>query len=343
MKKILLITSLVILTMNLKSQIVVNSIDLMVGDVVLQAVDTNFQTPLLAPGTDLSWDFSGIHGQRIDTLAPIDPATTTHGAGFPDANLAFGTTSSAVYFSNTTSGYVALGLGGILPQLNVDIEIAYSDPDTMALFPMNYGDSRTADAYGVLYDNIDIPTLGATDVKVSESVFRTQTVDAWGTVTTPHDSYDVLRVQEYEIKIDSAFIMVFGFEIYQEDYSQFDTTYRYTFYTNDPTIKFPLLEVKYNNIADTILEAKWITFIADQTSDLTLEDSKITIFPNPSSDRINISTQEEISSVKLFNAQGKALLKSQSKSIDISSLPAAMYFIEVQTTGGVFKEKLLKK
>ena len=336
MKKFLPLLLIILLSYNIKAQITINSIDLTVGDFVLQAVDTNFQTALLSPGSDLSWDFSGVHGQKTDTIVPIDPTTTNHASSFTNANMAFGTPELAIYLQNNSNEFVSLGMGGFMEQLGEEVEMVLADPDTSLIFPLNYSDSRTADSWGETF-----ATVSGQDLRVSSSVMRDQVCDAWGTVTTPHGTYEALRVQELEISIDSVFAVTIIGEMYQEDYSSFDTTYRYNFYTNDATIKYPLLEVKYDHNVDTIFETKWITFLPDNKKELYTESVEVSIYPNPREDFVNIVTSENMLSVNIYNTQGKIVLTSTEKRIDISNLPSSIYFIEVNTAQGIHKEKLL--
>ncbi len=338
MKTLLSIILIALASLISNAQITFNGINLNIGDVVLQAVDTNFQTALLSPGTDLTWDFSGVHGQRTDTIAPIDPTTTNHGSSFTNSNLAFGTPELAGYSSLTSNEFVSLGFGGYIASIDQDVEMIYDIPDTSIVFPLNYSDNRTSYSWGQAFANVQ-----GQDMRMSQSTQRTQNCDAWGTVTTPHDTYDVLRVQELEINIDSVFAIIFGQEAYQSDYSTFDTTYRYSFYTNDPTIKYPLLEVKYDYNADTILETKWITFLPNNTQNISKQSTDISIYPNPSSDFINIDTQEGIVDVKIYNTNGQVVKTSQHKNIDISDLPTSMYFVEIKTEKGTYRKKILVK
>ena len=79
MKRILPFILIALLSYNAKSQITINSIDLNIGDFVLQASDTTFQTNLFSSGgNDLNWDFFGVNSHTVDTIAPIDPATPNH-------------------------------------------------------------------------------------------------------------------------------------------------------------------------------------------------------------------------------------------------------------------------
>jgi hypothetical protein len=71
---------------------------------------------------------------------------------------------------------------------------------------------------------------------------------------------------------------------------------------------------------------------------------ELTIFPNPSKEKIIIETTEKISSVRIFNSIGaeqRAIVSSVNpSSINISELPSGIYFIEVVSLNGV---KTLKK
>lgn len=336
MKKILLLGILVISILTIHAQITVNAIDLNIGDKVYQSVDSNFQTPLFGPGADLFWDFSGIHGYRIDTIAPIDPTTTTHSSSFPSSNLAFGTTDLATYYNLGSNAFVNLGFGGYVAQLGQEVEIINQSLDNVISFPINYGDNNFSNSWG----ESNQLTVSTYTGLISHSVKRTQVCDAWGQVATPLDTYDVLRVQEETITIDSVFAIMFSFKIYVDSLSQFDTTYSYNFYTNDPTIKYPLLEVTYDHLADTILETKWVTFMPDYLNQISKTD--LSIYPNPSSDFIHIEVEESLIDVKIYNGSGQVCKTSQHKTVSISDLPPSIYFIDVETKTGHYKTKFIK-
>ncbi|MBN2668629.1 MAG: T9SS type A sorting domain-containing protein [Bacteroidales bacterium] len=336
--KQILFSLLFIATVGINAQITVNTIDLNVGDVVLQAIDTTYQTDLYAPGTNLTWDFSGVHGHTVDTIAPIDPATTNHASSFPQANMALGTVELAGYANLGNDWYVSLGYGGYIDALGQDLEMILADPDSILSFPINYGQSRNCNSWGTAYAAIQ-----GQDLRASSSVKRTQVIDAWGTATTPEGTFNVLRMHEQVITIDSVFAIIYGFEMYQPDYSNFDTSYFYNFYTNDATIKYPLLEVQYDPADVSIIQTKWVTFPEEQNISTINESSKLNFYPNPAQDFIYLNQKVSKTETTIFSVDGRILIKSTDATIDISSLKPATYVIRIENENGATTQKLIKQ
>lgn len=74
----------------------------------------------------------------------------------------------------------------------------------------------------------------------------------------------------------------------------------------------------------------------------------ITIYPNPSADKVNVvSNIYTIEEVRLFNLNGQVILTSKSNdlnhSVDISDYSQGVYILEVRTTDGLEKFKIIKK
>jgi hypothetical protein len=70
--------------------------------------------------------------------------------------------------------------------------------------------------------------------------------------------------------------------------------------------------------------------------------SKIVIYPNPANDKLNISSDEEIKLIRLYQSDGKNIsVNKEINEIDISGLEIGLYFIEVQTSTKRFFEKIV--
>ena len=67
------------------------------------------------------------------------------------------------------------------------------------------------------------------------------------------------------------------------------------------------------------------------------------IYPNPTSDYLNIHTEEQILDVTIFNVQGRQILKSTEERLDVSNLTSGIYLIEVKTNSGKAVNKFIKK
>ncbi len=80
--------------------------------------------------------------------------------------------------------------------------------------------------------------------------------------------------------------------------------------------------------------------------DISLQDNSITLYPNPANSNVNISSENVINSIEIFNSLGQSVYKSNVKSrekvIDINSLSKGVYVIGVNTEKGYIKKKLIK-
>ena len=67
------------------------------------------------------------------------------------------------------------------------------------------------------------------------------------------------------------------------------------------------------------------------------------IYPNPSSSTINIDYNEHFSTIRIIDIQGKVVLQSKQKTIDINSLENGIYVIQIETENGVVNSKFVKQ
>ena len=89
------------------------------------------------------------------------------------------------------------------------------------------------------------------------------------------------------------------------------------------------------------------TIIVTQGAILATGESKlsiITLYPNPTSDYLNIKTDHNISKVDLFDMTGKLVLSSklQEHKVDVSTLIKGNYIIKIYTQSGVVTSKFIK-
>ena len=68
----------------------------------------------------------------------------------------------------------------------------------------------------------------------------------------------------------------------------------------------------------------------------------ISIYPNPSSDFINIKTDSKIDVVRVYNSLGVLMIQSQLQLIDISAFPAGNYFVKIMQGENKVVKRFLK-
>jgi len=81
------------------------------------------------------------------------------------------------------------------------------------------------------------------------------------------------------------------------------------------------------------------------TNEISVNDTKIQIFPNPAKDNITILCPKNIQLKKvcIYNQEGRKLLckKDGEKTIDVSEFQSGLYFIEIKTINGIIMKKLI--
>lgn len=124
--------------------------------------------------------------------------------------------------------------------------------------------------------------------------------------------------------------------------------------SNEPTFDLPFTgsmdNIKFYN---RILNANEVNqlFLTDPactelTSVSTYSDTKseLNIFPNPSTGKINIKTNDEISEIKVYDLLGNFILHSNNKTqIDISDMPSGVYILKVKIKAEMYNYKIIKE
>ena len=76
-----------------------------------------------------------------------------------------------------------------------------------------------------------------------------------------------------------------------------------------------------------------------------LTEDNFFVYPNPSSDRIFIVSDEDLTEMKIYDTNGKLLQWSErpdGKMVDISTLAKGIYLAEIKTRTGVFRKRWVK-
>ncbi|MGV3461229.1 MAG: T9SS type A sorting domain-containing protein [Flavobacterium sp.] len=77
------------------------------------------------------------------------------------------------------------------------------------------------------------------------------------------------------------------------------------------------------------------------------KDTSVSIYPNPAITSVNIKASTEITSVQLYDVQGRLLqavpITSNEAVLDVSGRASGIYFVKVMTDKGIKVEKLMRK
>jgi hypothetical protein len=305
---------------NAQSPISVNQLDLPSANT--QVILSNSSalsfglTNLSATGANSIWNFSSLlspTGQ--DTLTFSSPSSTSYlllnnsfvstyankGVFALPAIPNFPTVSDVTnFFKKSSSDLRQVGIGINLS--GIPIPTFYNPVDRLYKFPLNY---NNVDSSAGKF-SIQIPTLGYYGANIK----RKNTVDGWGTLTTPYGTFQTLRIKSVINRIDSLkldTLLPFGFSFPRP------TEIEYKWIAKSK--KYPLLQVTTN----ILLGFETIVSIEYQDSARTLGLSKIDEQPNNS---ITLLTGTEgqfslkrngrtKSDVYLFDINGKLVFQKQ--------------------------------
>lgn len=204
-------------------------------------------------------------------------------------------------------------------------EMILGTPATLGTSYPNYSQ------WTLTYD--DVPT--DYDTVYVSTVEKTQDCDAWGTLTTPTNTYsDVLRIHEYGVKVDSAKSFMNGNLLLSLEISR-DTFNNYIFVTNGIHYPLALVKADKNNVIRSIEYYFMQGFLGTET---LIESASVNIYPNPSDGILTIevaSVIEDQSEIVLTDSYGKvvatrAINQSQTQ-MDCTMLRSGIYFYTVTT------------
>lgn len=118
-------------------------------------------------------------------------------------------------------------------------------------------------------------------------------------------------------------------------------------------IESALIQTDSNGVVTFCIGAVYLTGISELTcisiyspphNIQTIEKDKIKIYPNPAKDLLNINSNNEIQSIKIFNILGKELsfieVNNKDYKMDLSDFQAGFYLISTKTENGESIQKI---
>ncbi len=201
-----------LLQFSLNAQITIESSDMPEqGDTVRISTSLNPEfSDYTDTGEDYFWDFSDMIAayQTVDTF--ISPLNTP-----PIYAVIFGFSSNLSYrylrdlpipnfelsdiyyfYNNSSAKYTNVGYAASIN--NIPVPIKFDNSDVLYRFPLEFGDvDSSASHFQFGVDNFGFLLIDRT---------RRNTVDGWGTITTPFGTFDVLRVKSEVHEFDSIYV-----------------------------------------------------------------------------------------------------------------------------------------
>ena len=304
-----IIISLFILSYSGFGQIIIDKSDMPVmGDTV--RVSTGLNTSLIdvsETGANYTWDYSELVPikQRIDTFRNVreTPAgilfyLSSDFASRMAGNLPFPgleISNSFQYYKSLSDAYKVTGFA--INMQGFPIPANFSSHDILYKFPLEYGNSDSSTS-GV---DMNIPTIGY--IKIDRK--RKNTVDGWGTLTTPYGTFDVVRLKSEVTEYDSIYLasqeMGIGIPYSYIEYKWLGKNQ-----------KIPLLTVR-DLVAGILVEYPDYIRGSLGVNEKNKVLSQFNIFPNPVKNNTTITfdlQQPADVSISVLNINGKTIYNS---------------------------------
>lgn len=325
-----------------QNPITLTSIDIAyVGKEIKQAMDS-VPAATIVPGpagTNQTWNFSNMAQHTVDTMVFTNPNWTAAAGDFPSATVAVvdgnGTT---VYINNSFTSATMLGVYTD-PGTGNYVAIKTNPAEVMMNWPATYGSnfSQNFVSQATFYYGQD-PGIGITidSIRLKQTVHKIDTIDAWGSVTTPLGTYDALRVKDWRHTIDSLDVYAQMLGGWMNAGTNEDTTIMYQWWANG--VGFPLVEIDVTAMGDTVMEARWLKAIPSSTS-INEHAVEVNTYPNPATNAITFETGvAQAAFITIYDAAGRKLesvnVAGKATVVNTSALAAGMYLYSITGVNG---------
>jgi Secretion system C-terminal sorting domain len=304
-------------------------------DIVTPATPLD-QTPV---GANVVWNFNSLtaNGQSVDSNAAPTSAELTTFPGSTNASSIASTVGGTTTISSIFSKNVAntISLTGFVANT---IELNYvTNNAKIGTFPLTYGYNFTDTSAGTFISG------GYNGTFTGNIITK---IDAYGTLNVADSGNGAFSGAVTRLKTVQNINLFYGFfgnvgTVVITNYAYFDTANILQFRNSEIIANIPLLMI--NQTLEQSEDYFVPVFSSDEFEKII---NSIKIYPNPANNILNIESSENdsISQIKLFDINGREILKqnSSSKILDLSTIEKGIYFIEIKTDKGIFNDKIIK-
>ncbi len=329
---------------HVSAQITITSADLpSAGLTVTTATDsTSGYLPGNPSASTQTWNFGVLKHQKTAHVIFKAPGSWT--SVFPGSNLEDSTVgvTGGNFLSNTSSVFSVVGSRQIVVPISgytFDVRMKLSPVFVQANLPATYGassDIGTSLSRGTVKFNQTI--LFYDSEKITTNITYSDTVDAYGMMTTPTGTYQVLRQNHHEVDIDSITMHTTGGSWGPPPTGSGVTNtvyHQYNWYTQG--IGYILVQMNMNTNG-TVKNIVWDSTAPAGINELSY-NGKVTVFPNPCTSQITFTTVGNIAQyINVYDVAGRKLEQVEMKSglvnVNTSSYASGMYLYTLNDKDG---------
>jgi len=291
-------------------------------------------------GTGVTWDYSNLLGVQEITkdlsISAVDPSTVDSIFVGATKKYSIGDLLTTYYSSSATE---RISQGNIFSEPSLGDVFVNWDIDNQKLnyYPFALNDE--------IYDQIDGNIISANPLVPIDTVANGgsySTIDGVGTLKLQQNDYN--NVIRYYIT-DTLNTVIFNAFIGEQAITLVREWYEYYDYTTSNLPIFVLLTIKLSSLV--LNNESTLVLSKDMPNDyIGLAENNIgtfDLYPNPADQVLNIKTEGDFN-YSVMNVNGEVLVNNaNSKTLDISSFSAGIYFLKLQNNKGVQVKKFVKK
>lgn len=297
-------------------------------------------------GPNQTWDFSNpIGDSETDALNFISPSELPSGFNgmFDNATLATyaDEDSSAQFFASTGDGFYVVGFATLSQDAPPPYNMTeFSPPNLFMPYNYTYLDVRNNQSSNTLTLDNGVP------LQLRSTIFTEYTADGYGTVSTPAGTFNnALRMQTSSYSIDSVFVdtdLDGVFEFVSTD-GPSDSQLTYYYLQNSAPSVIAIIDLDEDQVSISNFSYLLVGSVGlDESTILDLD-----VFPNPSTGSFTIKDDfKGLSTVSLKDLNGREVYlesfqsSGNTRTIEVSDLPAGIYLVELRTAEGVAQTRL---
>ena len=352
----------------LSAQISLESTDYfpVAGDSLLTRFSIDTDGFSISPaGGDQTWDFSNVGSgtPRTRIIESIDAAPNPE--AFPSADLYIAQQGGGNgFYQSTSEAFSLIGFDGQDPiGQGIEVETPFSPPYVERWGTLNFFDlhnlnsaltvtTATDDIPGNIFDGLPVTP---DSIRVRVQISRIDLVDAWGSVTIPGGTFDVLREKRTEtrdVRLDVkvgifpwADITDTAIELLPIDQLGVDTTVNYYFWSNQAKEPIVIISANADETVINSIEYKFIDVISSVPS-IAKAQPDLLVYPNPAVAKAQFKFSNMPAGtykLDIYNMIGQAVISKEyyindyrSESIDLSSLHKGIYVYRLSDQNGKY-------
>lgn len=349
MKKFLLLLPALFMQLNLGAQILVDSLSMPVPGTIMEYKTRNSLSGMNYTDADSNyvWDFSALTatGESADTFVSVSSLPTTYNViynnPFDQSHRATVASPQGMmsipmldisdpytFYKNKATRFSIVGLGASFN--GYEIPARFDSPDVLYNFPLTFGDCDTSEAAF----EINIPGFGY----YGENRYRINTVDGWGVLYLPSDTFEVIRVVSKVVYTDSIFLDTIG---YGYQFSRTETEYKWL----SDAYSIPVLQIIKSNQSTRVRYFDTVDYTGiNQMS----QAAAMNLYPNPAGDIIYIAHRFGSSAdYSVYDVSGRnvmnGMLTPDCNYIQVAGLTPGIYFLRLYEGDIYYRQTFIKK